>query len=228
MDLPVESTREIPESGLSMLDLNILPKRHRRRGVPLGSILRGALLLALLILMVPANERGITVQAALSLQQEQLDAAQAALDSYIPLIDEIDLLESDLEAARARIEQIVASYVNVQLDAPTWSALLREIRTAVPADSAIVNIAQAEDVITVSGLSEAYQSPLQMAEDLEQTGLFTLVSVDAISSLTLDETIEAAPAEESEPGEEAEADEAEALEFNFAFAISMRAAEVSE
>jgi Tfp pilus assembly protein PilN len=159
-------------------------------------------------------------------EQRNLNAAQAALESYSPLIDQISLLESSLAQARGRIEQIQASYANVQLDGIAWSELLTRIMRSVPADSRVAYISQAENMVVVSGLSEDYQSALEMAQDLQQSGFFTLVSVDAISSIAIEELVEPTPSADSEADEVVDGESEP--EYRFAFSLSLTVPGLSE
>jgi hypothetical protein len=81
-------------------------------------------------------------------------------------------------------------------------------------------------MVVVSGLSEDYQSALEMAQDLQQSGFFTLVSVDAISSIAIEELVEPTPSADSEADEVVDGESEP--EYRFAFSLSLTVPGLSE
>ena len=185
----------------SLLDLNILPERHRRKKVSLVKILPFILILILFALLYPSYTQLQSTQNLLQMRESELDQVQAALASYDPLVAEIEGLQSRLEMAQSRIRLILESYDNIQIETTRWSPFLELIVDLIPEGVILSKIDQQENQITFTGFALEHGWVLEFRDELAATGEFNQVQVDFLARVPA-ETLEGTPSTDEGPEEE--------------------------
>ena len=184
----------------SVLDINILPERYRRRKIRLMSILPWLLLVILLALLYPAVVQALQAEEEFQESKQAYQAIQATVESYRSLENEIETLESALEAANQQLESFSASYGDFQLQSTNRSEQLDLILSAKPPGITLGNLVQQGGEIILEGTADAYQLPLQMVESLQSLERFSSVRLKAIQAVISEQAGSTpVPSEEEQP-----------------------------
>ncbi len=129
----------------------------------------------------------------------ELEKVQAELDNYLPLIEEKDALEAQINIAYGEIFEIETAYQFVTIQTVEWSGIINTVIENAPSGLDFTSVYQSTDELVLMGVTEDYHLPLTFSEELEAMGLSPTVSVVSI--------VKVAPAEsegaaiESEEGE---------------------------
>jgi Tfp pilus assembly protein PilN len=198
----IATPRNSPDRTL--LDLNLLPERHRGKRISLVKILPYFLILALVGLLFPAFSQLQSTQVELRTREIELDEIQVALASYEPLMAEIEGLQTRIDTAQARIQVIQDSYEHIQFKSTRWSRYLEMVLLITPGNILINSLDQEEVQIILNGYALNHNDVLELQDDLEATGEFHQVSIDflarvPVETLNLDSPPEADPEEDEPP-----------------------------
>lgn len=184
----------------SVLDINILPDRYRRKKIRLLSILPWLLLAILLALLYPAVFQALQAEEEFQESSQAYQAIQATVENYTSLENEIETLESDLEAANQQLESFSASYSDFQLQSTNRSEQLDLILSAKPPGITLGNLVQQGGEIILEGSADAYQLPLEMVETLQSLERFSIVELNAIQVVISEQAGSTpVPSEEEQP-----------------------------
>lgn len=184
----------------SVLDINILPDRYRRQKIRLLSILPWLLLVILLALLYPAVVQALQAEEEFQESSQAYQAIQATVESYSSMENEIETLETALEAANQQLESFSASYGNFQLQSTDRSEQLDLILSAKPPGITLGNLVQQGSEIILEGTADAYQLPLEMVETLQSLERFSSVELNAIQAVISEEAGSTpVPGEEEQP-----------------------------
>ncbi len=183
-----------------LLNINVLPDRYRRKKFRLMNILPWLLLVILLALLYPAVVQALQAEEEFQESKQAFQAIQATVESYRSLENEIETLESALEAANQQLESFSASYGDFQLQSTTRSEQLDLILSAKPPGITLGNLVQQGGEIILEGTADAYQLPLQMVESLQSLERFSSVRLKAIQAVISEQTGSTpVPSEEEQP-----------------------------
>jgi hypothetical protein len=128
-----------------------------------------------------------------------LEKVQAELDNYLPLIEEKDALEAQINNANAEIFEIETAYQFVTIQTVEWSDIINTVIENAPSGLDFTSVYQSTDELVLMGVTEDYHLPLTFSEELEAMGLSPTVSVVSIVKVARAESERAAI--ESEEGE---------------------------
>jgi hypothetical protein len=173
--------RTQPARADGLLDLNVLPQRHRRPRLRWASVAPWLSLLGLLVLVYPTFQWFLaTNQAygAVAREVGHLQATQIALQApsgtEAAMSTQISSVQDQAQQLRA-----AASMVNIQNVA--WGQTVNFILGNAPAGLTVIGVAQNGDTLAVTGDASTYQVPLAYAQRLQASERFVSVTVAVIN-----------------------------------------------
>lgn len=182
-----------------LLDLNLLPARHRQRRLSLRDIAPALAGLGLLLLLLPVIDRIQEVNRSYQLIQSELTNQQLILEGRSELQQQVNRVETELELVRDELNGLMASYESFRLQDVAWNSSLSSVAAALPRASDLVRIDQSGPLVRVQGESAEYQLVLVYAERLAELPQVISVSIERIDRLSVpvatEGSDEAAPAE---------------------------------
>ena len=186
-----------------MIDLNILPERYRKRKLTLAVARPWMFLLAYTLLLIPIIRLYTEANLELKRVESDLASVQSSLDEYQPLAEEKDALEAQIEEVVRQAGEIEAATHSATIQEIVWSNVLNDILRIAPAGVELTIVDQGGYEMVIVGVAENHWLPISLADDLEVSGLFTRVIVNALVRLnppdpSAGETIEPAPPPEYE------------------------------
>ncbi len=117
----------------------------------------------------------------------ELEKVQAELDNYLPLIEEKDALEAQINIAYGEIFEIETAYQFVTIQTVEWSGIINTVIENAPSGLDFTSVYQSTDELVLMGVTEDYHLPLTFSEELEAMGLSPTVSVVSIVKVALAE-----------------------------------------
>lgn len=180
-----EATQDSPDPVL--VDLNILPPRHRQRQIRLMTILPWVLWVILLALLYPVGRRFLEVERDFQTTRLAYQQVQNTMESYQPRAEEINALETEIAQVNSAKDNIQSSLENIQVQSPLWSELISRVRQETPTRIDLVSVVQEEDQLLVSGNSKTYQDVLDMEDNLKENEAFAGVQIESISETRIDQ-----------------------------------------
>ncbi|GMR09995.1 MAG: hypothetical protein BMS9Abin28_0816 [Anaerolineae bacterium] len=165
---------------ITMVDVNILPERYRRRKLTLVSAKPWLFLLAYLLVLIPAVKVFSDSAAWLNRTEADLDRVQTALDQYRPLAEEKSALEMQIAEVRNEISQVEIASQSATIQTIVWSDLLRSIIDRAPAGVELAILDQSETRVRIVGVTDDHRLALRYADELDGLGLFFTVTVDSL------------------------------------------------
>lgn len=201
-----------PRRDGSLLDLNLLPARHRRRPIQLADVAPLLATLGLLILLAPVISRFQEANQSFQRTQSELASQEQILEGRGELQSRVDQMEADLQQLTERVSAMRSSQETFQIQAVAWNEPLASIKRAVPAGTGIVRIEHHGGQIRLVGESDTHRAVFDYLKNL--TG------VEGVQSITIDriERLTDAPGTTELEGEETEL---ESPRFQFEFVLSM-------
>lgn len=203
-----------PRREGSLLDLNLLPARHRRRPIQLADIAPAVAMLGLLVLLVPVFGRFQEANQHFVRTQNELAAQQRILEGRGELQSRVDRMEADLEEQTEQANALRSSQETTRIQAVAWSEYLSAISLAVPDGVEIVRIEHNGSQIRLIGQSDLHRNVFAYHDRLAELDAVESVLIDRIDRL----------ARSQDPGERG-ADEISDEEpyFQFEFLLTMSA-----
>lgn len=180
-----KTTQDSPDPVL--IDLNILPPRHRQRRIRFMTILPWVLWVILLALLYPVGRRFLEVEGDFRTTRLAYQQVQSTRESYQPRAEEINALETEIAQVDSVKENIQSSLENIQVESPLWSELISRVRQETPTRIDLVSVVQEEDQLLVSGLSKTYQDVLEMEDNLKDNEAFAAVHIESISETQINQ-----------------------------------------
>ena len=157
--------QKLPEG--SLLKINILPQRYRRKRVKPIAVLPWLLLFILLVLIYPLGRIFANEQANYQTRLQEFEIVQNAVKNYNDREREQEALQTDLEAAQQELVLFEESFGNLPIDSYRWSALFKQLSELTPSGIRLESLALLSDRILITGFSETYQPPLIMIEKIK-------------------------------------------------------------
>jgi Tfp pilus assembly protein PilN len=156
--------QKLPEG--SLLKINILPQRYRRKRVKPIAVLPWLFLLILLVLIYPLGRILADETAAYRSRVQEFETVQNAINNYNDRKVEQEALQADLEAAQQELDLFEESFGNLPVDTYRWSALFKQLNDLTPSGITLESMDLQNDRILLTGFSETYQPPLIMVEKI--------------------------------------------------------------
>lgn len=181
---------ENTSSQKNMVDLNVLPDRHRKRKTRLltaGAFLVWAILLGLLY---PAGRSFWNIQQEYARQRTAFTQLKSEVENYEPVGDRLDSLETQIEEANQQAESIKSVLNETQYDRTKWSSLLSTVLESTPPGVEIGNLNQNTNRIEINGSSTSYQNVLGFKENLENGSGFSRAQIRSIVLISEENTSE--------------------------------------
>lgn len=164
----------------NMVDLNVLPERHRKRRIRTLGVLAFLLWAILLGLLYPAGKNFWSAQQEYTSQRTTFSRLKSEVENYQPVGDRLENLQSMIEEANQKAESIRSTLTQVQYDQTKWSKLLSAAWESTPQGVEIGNLNQNKAQIEINGLSTSYQRVLDFRENLEKRGEFSQTEILSI------------------------------------------------
>lgn len=229
-----KKTKESPPAPADgLLDLNLLPARHLPRRFSYRTVALWLLFLLLLGLLLPNYERFGEASRALSLQQSELGLARRDLTAAQAEPQEMEDLRLSIDQAESRLLDLNAAVEAINIQAIAWGPTVAAIRARAPEGLQIDHIDQAEDVVTIQGVSQAYRDALIYGQALRRQGEYSEVIVNFVRRLDAESSVQASPdtADDSaamEGGSEDQAAPEPVYEYAFELQVTLPGAAVVE
>ena len=173
--------RRTPARAAGLLDLNVLPQRHRRPKLRWASVAPWLSLLGLLILVYPTFQWFTTTNQAFNLVARNLDHQSATQSALRTPSGTEAALSTQITEARDRASQLESAAGSVNIQQVAWGDTLGFLLDQAPVGVTLFAINQEDDTLVLTGNASTYQVPLAYAQRLRDTGRFLSVSVSVIS-----------------------------------------------
>jgi Tfp pilus assembly protein PilN len=161
------------QAGSTILEMNILPERYRRRKIQPGAVLAVILLLGQLLLLYPVSTILIQEQNSFMESKTAFQDLQAEVDSYNAPQDRIAELEAELESIQQELIVFEDSFSALDFQNTAWSEYLNLVLEQAPAAINVDSILFQDSTILVIGRSDSYSLPLVMVDNLEAQERFS-------------------------------------------------------
>jgi Tfp pilus assembly protein PilN len=174
MDTPVEG------SGPSILDINILPPRYRRRGLNWRAALPWLICVALGLLLLPSV---YLLTASFSEHVQALEAvsqAEQSLESHQVFIEDREMMITELEQLRMQSAQIKAAAQSAVIQEIRWGDVMGAILDAQPEAVELTALNQNENEVLISGSAADHTLVLTLGERLTESTLIRAITVNSI------------------------------------------------
>ncbi len=155
------------KAGNTILYMNIMPERYRRKKIQPGAVLAVILLLVQLLLLYPISTILTREQSRFVESKTAFQELQAEVDAYNAPQERIAELEAELESANQHLIGFEDSFTALDFQNTPWSEYLKLVLEQSPAALKVENILFQDSIILVVGRSDSYQLPLVMVENLE-------------------------------------------------------------
>jgi len=169
--------------SLSLFDINILPQRYRRRKFRFINTLPWLVFLLLLGALYPAGITAMSAQSEFRLHQRELDGLQFLLEDYQSAAEEMESLQAEINLQIERRDQILSSYLGLDLKGSNWSSILFLIEEKTPAGILWIQISQRDGEIRLYGKANAYPTVLTLRDSLEKIEGIIRVQIDSIDQI---------------------------------------------
>lgn len=160
-------------AGSTIIQMNILPERYRRRRIHPGAVLAVLLLLVQLLLLYPISTILSQEQSSFMKSKTAFQDLQAEVDSYNAPREQSTELEAELESVREELLVFEDSFSAQNFQNKAWSEYLNLVLEQIPAALDVENILLQDSTILVFGRSDSYTLPLVMVENLETQEKFS-------------------------------------------------------
>lgn len=205
-----------------LLDLNVLPQRHRRPRLRWAAAAPWLSLLGLIILLYPIFQWFTTTNQAFNLVARNLDRQSATQIAMRAPSGTEAALSTQIAQARDQAEALASVAETVNLQQVAWGDTLQFALDQAPAGATVLSVEQEDDNLVLSGDASTYQVPLAYAQRLRDSGRFLAVSVNVISRIP-----ETSPTPAATPTESAGGSTAAAGPFTFRLTLQTTASNVS-
>jgi hypothetical protein len=173
--------RSRPARADGLLDINVLPQRHRKARLRWASVAPWLSLLGLIILVYPTfqwfvatnDEFGLVARDLAHMRSTQI-ALQTPSGTESALSTQIASVNDQTQGIRA-----AADSLNLQQIA--WGETIQRALDLAPLGVDVSSVVQTEDQVEITGLASSYQIPLAYAQRLKDSGRFSDVSVSVVS-----------------------------------------------
>lgn len=197
---------------VELLDLNLLPARHRPRRLSLADIAPWVASLGLALLVLPIFNRFQEVNRSYQALQFELASQQRILAGESEAQKGIEAMESELNAVQLELDALAASYETFRIQDVAWNSVLSAVAAELPHDTSLIRIDQNGSQIRVRGESAEHQLVLVYSDRLA-----ALPDVIDISIVRIERTT-APPSEDA--GQDGEPP-AQRTGFEFEFLLTM-------
>lgn len=169
------------------LDINILPEKHRSRGLARWMVIAIVVIALLALGLIPAyvflsRMRHRTTGLEIRLAQLQDVSEQAQAEPA-----RLDEIERQIEQTRAQIERIRGAFGVLDRRQKTKSICVSAPVTASAQGVRITSIVQKDDTCTVTGQAESEKLALSYARAVRSTGRFAAVFVASLDDADSDD-----------------------------------------
>jgi len=175
-------------SSLEIFDINILPERYRPKKIRLVGILPWLLFLVFLTALYPSILIAQEAQSNFKRTQFQVAVLQTSLESYQSAANEMTALQDEIGITTERRDQIVASYLGIDLQGSNWSPALFRIEKNVPDGISWTSVVQQDQEIHLEGIADTYEGILDLQDILSSLGEFSKVRIDSVDQIIIDPT----------------------------------------
>jgi Tfp pilus assembly protein PilN len=184
----MDAAKKKADGQASILDLNILPPRYRRRRLSLHTLRLWLMMLAFAGLIYPSHVVYRRADVALKRQELNLAEVQKDLDAYEPLVAEKDELIAQIEEVQEQSLEIETVAENAVIQEVAWSEILQSIVETIPQGIELISIGQLDNEVRVVGLAENRRLPPIFMDDLMETGIFVETRIEYMIQQLPDET----------------------------------------
>lgn len=164
----------------SILDINILPARYRRRGIDLKSALPSLICTALALLLAPSIYLLVDIRAQHIQAQEALSLAEQSLASHQPFITDREAMVAELEQLRMQSAQIKAAATGAVIQEVRWGDVVGAILAAEPEDVDLVSLDQNESEVIISGSAADHVLVLNFGDRLMESDWIRAITINSI------------------------------------------------
>jgi len=175
-----------PQRPAPRLDLNLLPVRHRPRRLTLGSALTWLLLLALLILLVPAWTWFARTTDAYRRTAEEGERLRQAVAADAGTNADLDTLATRVADTSDQAAQLEAALESLGIRRVLWSDTLALLIEQTPDGITYSSLTDEGGSIRVEGLSPDELAPLVLVRNLTSTEAFETVRLEALDRVQSD------------------------------------------
>ncbi|MDZ7843607.1 MAG: PilN domain-containing protein [Anaerolineales bacterium] len=197
-----------------LVDLNILPDRHRRGKINPIMILAFLFWAVLLGLLYPAGINFLQAQSDYTIIHGEFSQLKTEVDNYQSVDNRLETIQAEIENTHQQAEEIKSKYNAIKLNYASWSSLLFSIVESFPPGVEIQEINQSGTQVELEGSAASYDRVLILRDDLIGLGSFPIVQIKSIQFLTEQEF----PAGEETPVEISE-------DFPYLFRITLNTQE---
>lgn len=164
----------------SLLDMDVLPQRYRRRRLTWGAVAPWIALAGMMALVFPTFQWFSSTNDNYNQVARNLTRQQATLAS----VKNPSGTEAALQTQVAHVMNQAQAYhsltQDIDLQQVAWGPTIRGVLAKTPPGLEVDDIAQSGTVLTLNGRAFAYQQPLDYARALETSGQFDSVQVKII------------------------------------------------
>jgi Tfp pilus assembly protein PilN len=164
----------------NMVDLNVLPERHRKRRIRTIGVLAFLLWAVLLGSLYPAGRNFLLAQQEYASQRAAFTQLKSEVENYQPVGDRLDSLQTEIEEANQKAESLRTTLNQVQYEQAKWSTLLSAVLDSAPQGVEIGNLSQSGAQIEINGISTSYQRVLDFQKNLENRADFPRAQILSI------------------------------------------------
>jgi Tfp pilus assembly protein PilN len=190
---------------MNLIDLNILPERYRPRKFGFRRLRPWLLVIGYALILIPSVQLLSQAWVNMIPIEQEFRETQAALADFREVSQERQALQVHYEELVSQTSQIETDYQSATIQQVSWGPTLKTTVSLLPGGVRLTSLSQSVGEITLEGEADAYLLPLEYADRLKQTGLFSDVIVEAIRQMPPPRATDASTAqEETEQGFEFE------------------------
>jgi len=172
-----------PARAEGLLNLNVLPERHRPRRLNWPTLAAWGLVVLLVSLLYPSYLQ--FEQAGRALDNQRADLAQVRLDltAAQALPQQQERLNAEIILAEANLADLEQALHQLSIQTVSWGPVLEQAVALAPDGISLEQVRQSAGEVSLVGVSRSYPLPLAYAEALRTAQLFDGVSVQSIDRL---------------------------------------------